>query len=107
LVYGKGDHPDFAAPGPALAPLSPFFAPMEPVSFAFTSAGGDPENWIALHYVGQPPDSYGLGYRELQGAENGVADFGPLDTGLYEAVLWLKDAGGAWREGAVAWFAVR
>jgi len=107
LVHSAGDHPNFAVPGPALTPLSPFFAPMEPLRFNFAGAGGDPSNWIALHYVGQPENSYAVGYRELQGAETGTADFGPLESGLYEAVLWLKDAGGAWQAGAFTWFAVR
>ena len=103
LVQGPDEGPAAAN----LVPAQPFFAAGAAVALDYRGAGGDLENWIALHYAGDVPASYVRGIQKLNGAESGRADFGVLPAGLYEAVLWLRDSTGTWRADTFAWFAVR
>jgi len=103
LVHGPADGADTGN----LVPAQPFFATGATVALDYRGAGGDPENWIALHYAGDAPNSYVRGFQKLNGSDSGRAVFGVMPSGLYEAVLWLRDPGGAWRAEAFAWFAVR
>jgi len=107
LVHGPAATDAAATDGPTLAPSRPFSDAAEQVSLAFAGAGSDPEAWIGVHYVGDPPDSTVHGYHRLQGAAAGRIDLRAMTAGLYEAVLWQRDAAGVSQPAAFAWFAVR
>jgi hypothetical protein len=107
LVHDGGDHPGFAGPGPHLSLSLPYIFQGEPLLLDVAGAGVEPQGWIAVHLAGQPTDSTTVARHDLQDTDSGTIDLGWPGPGIYETVLWLKDAAGSWKAGACTWFAVR